>query len=246
MADLQNDLFLRACKRLPVERTPIWVMRQAGRYLPEYRQLRERFTFLSMCKTPELAQEVTLQPLDRFGLDAAILFSDILVLVEAMDIELSFGEQVGPQLGRTIRNKQDVETLFVPDPEERLGYVMDVIRLLRASLKGRVPLIGFSGAPFTLATYLIEGGSSRNFLATKSFMYQDPLTFHLLMEILGRAVEEYLKAQIAAGVQAVQVFDTWASILSPSDYGEYILPDITPDICRPISTHPKIYIRQRS
>ncbi len=216
--------FIKACQGKPVDRIPVWLMRQAGRYLPEYRELRRRFSFLSMCKTPELAQEATHQPLDRFGLDAAILFSDILVLVEAMDIELSFGEQVGPQLGRTIRNKQDVESLFVPDPEEKLGYVMAAIRLLRGSLEGRVPLIGFSGAPFTLATYMIEGGSSRNFLATKSFMYQDPSSFHRLMETLSRAVEEYLKAQIAAGAQAVQVFDTWASILSPADYREYILP----------------------
>ncbi len=216
--------FIKACQGKSVDRIPVWLMRQAGRYLPEYRDLRKQFTFLKMCKTPELAQEVTLQPLERFGLDAAILFSDILVLVEAMDIELSFGEQVGPQLGRTIREKRDVKTLFVPDPEEKLGYVMDVIRLLRGSLEGRVPLIGFSGAPFTLATYMIEGGSSRSFLATKSLMYQDPATFHRLMEILGLAIEEYLKAQIAAGVQAVQIFDTWASILSPADYREYILP----------------------
>ena len=200
------------------------MMRQAGRYLPEYRELRSRHSFLEMCKTPELALRVTLQPLDRFGMDAAILFSDILVIVEAMNIELSFGEKVGPQLGRTIRSKADVDGLYVPDPQEKLGYVLEAIRQLRTSLEGRAPLIGFSGAPFTLATYMIEGGSSRNFLETKSLMYKDPESFHRLMDILRRAVEEYLKAQIAAGAQAVQVFDTWASILAPSDYREYVLP----------------------
>ncbi len=216
--------FIRACQSEPVDQIPVWLMRQAGRYLPEYRRVRGRNSFLTLCKTPSLAVEITLQPLERFGLDAAILFSDILVLLEAMGIELRFEESVGPVLGRTVAQSGDVAALGVPDPEQELGYVMEAIRQIQAALDGRVPLIGFSGAPFTLATYMIEGGSTRNFYKTKRFMFQEPAAFHRLMETLASAAALYLKAQIAAGVNAVQVFDTWATILSPHDYREFVLP----------------------
>ena len=184
----QSLLFLKACRTVPVDRIPIWLMRQAGRYLPEYRRVRKKYSFLTLCKTPSLAVEVTLQPLERFELDAAILFSDILLLLEAMGTELTFDEKVGPQLGGGADRKKIVDSLQVPDPEAEMGFVFETIRQLKASLEGQTVLIGFSGAPFTLATYLIEGGTSRNFEATKTFMYQESAAFHSLMGRLADAV----------------------------------------------------------
>ena len=215
---------IQACLGKPVDRIPVWLMRQAGRYLPEYRALRRKHAFMTVCKTPGLAVEATMQPIDRFKMDAAILFSDILVLIEAMGVEVTFEPDIGPRLARSLRSRQDVDALSVPDPEKRLGYVLEAIRQLRSCLFGRAPLIGFSGAPFTLAAYLIEGGSSRQFHTARCFMYQDPETFHRLMKVLRQSVELYLKAQINAGVQAVQVFDTWAGLLSPGDYRAFVLP----------------------
>ena len=219
-----SSLFVKACLAQPVDRVPVWIMRQAGRYLPEYRKIREQVPFLTLCKTPELATEVTLQPLERFGMDAAILFSDILLLLEAMGVELAFDEQVGPRLGRGETGAERVRSVSVPDPEQEMGYVLDAIRQIKGSLREGCALIGFSGAPFTLASYLIEGGSSRDFCATKSFMYQEPAAFHRLMETLADALEPFLKAQVGAGVDAIQLFDTWAIILSPADYREFVLP----------------------
>lgn len=219
-----NSRFLKACRGEPVDRLPVWLMRQAGRYLPEYRKLRESHPFLELCKTPALAVEVTLQPLERFDMDAAILFSDILLLLEAMGAELHFHEKLGPRLRCDgIRAGRD-DGLKVPDPDRVLGFVPDAVRQLRQALGDSVALIGFSGAPFTLATYLIEGGTSRSFFDTKSFLYRNPASFHRLMDKLAAAVETYLLAQIEAGVHAVQLFDTWAGILSPDDYREFVLP----------------------
>jgi uroporphyrinogen decarboxylase len=216
--------FLKACRSEPVDRVPVWLMRQAGRYLPEYRKIREKHPFLELCKTPDLAVEVTLQPVDRFGMDAAILFSDILLLLETMGAGLHFDENMGPRLQwEGIRNGGDTG-LRIPDPEKELGFVMDTIRQLRPALGERAVLIGFSGSPFTLATYLIEGGTSKNFFATKSFMYRNPAAFHRLMGDLAEAVSLYLQAQVDAGVQALQLFDTWAGVLCPADYREYVLP----------------------
>ena len=192
--------------------------------MPEYRKLRERYPFLTLCRDPGLAAEVTLQPLERFRMDAAILFSDILVLLEAMGVELAFDEEIGPSLGRGKSSEERIRSLSIPDPALEMGYVLDAIRQVKSSLREDSALIGFSGAPFTLATYLIEGGSSRDFHATKCFMYQEPVAFHGLMEKLVAALEPYLKAQLRAGADAVQVFDTWAITLSPDDYWEFVLP----------------------
>ena len=221
---VQSSRFLQACLGQPVDRIPVWLMRQAGRYLPEYRKVREQVSFLTLCKTPNLAVEVTLQPVKRLGVDAAILFSDILLLLEAMGIEVSFEENEGPRLDPPITGKRDVESLPIPDPVDRLGFVLEAIRQIRAGLGPEIALIGFSGAPFTLATYLIEGRSSRDFVRTKALMYQEPRTFHRLMEHLARSVQLYIEAQVRAGVQAVQLFDTWAVVLCPEDYREYVLP----------------------
>ncbi len=219
MTKLKNDLFLRACLRQPVERTPVWMMRQAGRYLPEYRATRERAGgFLDLCKTPELACEVTLQPVDILGVDAAILFSDILVVPEAMGMELTFGAGEGPRFPHPVASRTDVERLPVPDPEVELDYVMAAVRTIRKGLAGRVPLIGFSGSPWTLATYMVEGGGSKNFSKVKAMAFDDPSTLHLLLEKLADAVAAYLNAQIANGAQAVQIFDTWGGILTTRDY----------------------------
>jgi uroporphyrinogen decarboxylase len=217
-------LFIKACLAEPVDRIPVWLMRQAGRYLPEYRKIREKHPFLEVCKTPDLATEVTLQPLERFGMDAAILFSDILLVLEAMGVDLAFDEKIGPRLGRTGSAEEQVASLSVPDPEEELGYVLEAIRQVKGSIQEGIALIGFSGAPFTLATYLLEGGTSRDFYATKCFMYQQPAAFQRLMEKLVSALGPFLKAQIRAGVDAVQLFDTWAMILSPADYCAFVLP----------------------
>lgn len=218
-----NDTFLRACRGEDVPFTPIWIMRQAGRYLPEYRAIRGKADFLTMCKTPELAAEVTLQPIDILNVDAAILFSDILIPCEAMGQGLEFHEGKGPILGPAIRSEETVNKLYVPDPEETMGFVMDTIRILRKELSNRVPLIGFSGAPFTTATYMIEGGSSKNFLNTKMMIYKNPDLYRSFMDKVTATITEYLKAQITAGAQAVQIFDTWGGIFCPRDFRDHAL-----------------------
>ena len=219
-----NDTFLKACRGEAVDHTPVWLMRQAGRYLPEYHAVRKNFTFLDMCKTPEAAAEVTIQPVDIIGVDAAILFSDILVPLEKMGAPLEFQEKRGPVFTAPIRDRAAVDKLIIPDPEDDLGYVMDTIRILRKELAGRVPLIGFSGAPFTLATYLIEGGSSKNYFLTKKMMYTDPQLYADLMNKITDCTIEYLKAQAAAGAQALQIFDSWAGVLAPRDFAEFAIP----------------------
>jgi len=216
--------FLKACRREPVDVTPVWIMRQAGRYLPEYQQVRGKNSFLTLCKTPELAAAVTVQPVERLGVDAAILFSDILIPVEAMGVPLDFHEGKGPLLGKAIKTQADVDSLIVPDPVEKVPFVMETVRMLRKTLEGKVPLIGFSGAPFTLASYIVEGGSSRNFIQLKTLMYQAPDVYRSLMSKIAKTVVAYLNAQIEAGAQAVQIFDTWAGVLTPGDYEEYALP----------------------
>lgn len=214
--------FLDACRGLPVDRTPVWIMRQAGRYLPEYRRMREAYSFLELCKTPELAAEVSMQPVDILGVDAAILFSDILTPLEPMGMELDFVP--GPVFDNPVRSMADVEALRKLEMERDVPYVLETIRILRQELAGRVPLIGFSGAPFTLACYMVEGRGSRDFSIVKKMMYSTPEIFHALMNKISDMLIEYLDAQAAAGVQAVQIFDTWGGILSPGDYERYALP----------------------
>jgi len=217
-----NDTFLKACRGEKVDYTPVWLMRQAGRYMKEYQEVRSKVDFLTLCKTPELAAKVTLQPIDILGVDAAILFSDILIAVEAMGMPLEFHDKKGPILADPVRTKAGVDKLIIPDTEDSMPFVLDTIKILRKKLK--VPLIGFSGAPWTLATYIIEGGSSKNFMHTKKMMYQNPGLFKALMEKITATVVEYLSAQINAGAQAVQLFDSWAGILAPYDYENVIFP----------------------
>lgn len=219
-----NDTFLKACRGEPVDYTPVWIMRQAGRYLPEYQAVRAEVDFLTLCKTPELAAKVTIQPVERLGVDAAILFSDILIPVEAMGMHLEFSDKKGPLLREPIRTKSALERLIIPDTEDSMPFVLETIRILRRKLN--VPLIGFSGAPFTLATYVIEGGSTKSFVNTKRMMFQNPALFNAVMEKLTLTVISYLTSQIKAGAQAVQIFDSWVGILSPEDYDEYVLPHI--------------------
>lgn len=224
MAELKNDLYLRALLRQPTERTPIWMMRQAGRYLPEYREVRKQAgDFMALCKNPELACEVTLQPLRRFALDAAILFSDILTIPDAMGLGLYFEAGEGPKFKHPVRDLTSIKNLGVPDPEQELGYVMDAVRTIRRELNGAVPLIGFSGSPWTLATYMVEGGSTKNFSEVKKLMFSEPQAMHMLLDKLAQSVTSYLNAQIAAGAQAVMIFDTWGGVLSPRDYREFSL-----------------------
>ncbi len=224
MSPLHNDRFLRALLREPVDQTPVWMMRQAGRYLPEYRATRAKAgDFLTLCQTPELACEVTLQPLARYALDAAILFSDILTIPDAMGLGLYFSEGEGPRFQRPLRTAADIAKLGVPDPLEKLRYVMDAVSLIRRELNGRVPLIGFSGSPWTLATYMVEGGSSKNFRIIKSLMFDQPDLLHQLLDKTAQAVIAYLNAQIQAGAQAVMIFDTWGGVLSPRDYQAFSL-----------------------
>ena len=221
---MSNDRFLNALLKKPVDATPVWMMRQAGRYLPEYRATREKAgDFLTLCKTPELACEVTLQPLERYELDAAILFSDILTIPDAMGLGLSVNEGIGPQFERTVRTEKEVNNISVPDMEDDLGYVMDAVRLIRSELDGSVPLIGFSGSPWTLATYMIEGGSTKDFRQIKTMMYQQPELLHQLMRTITESVIAYLNAQIAAGVQTVMIFDTWGGVLTTNDYEAFSL-----------------------
>ncbi len=217
-----NTTFIDACYGRKTEYTPVWMMRQAGRYLPEYKAVREGIDFLDLCKTPELCVKITLQPIERLGVDAAILFSDILTLMEAMGAPLEFHEGRGPVFPQTVRCKADVDRLVVPEAATELSFVMETIRLLRGELK--VPLIGFAGAPFTCSTYLIEGGSSKAFWETKKMMYTAPEIFHLLQRKITDATIDYLQEQIRAGAQAIQLFDSWAGILAPMDFAEYVLP----------------------
>jgi uroporphyrinogen decarboxylase len=219
-----NDRFLRACRREPVDCTPIWLMRQAGRYMAEYRAIRERHSFLEMVKTPELAAEVTLQPVRAFDIDAAIIFADILPPLEGMGLDLTFEKGEGPVIHNPLRTPADIAALRQPDPRETTAFTLEAIRMVRRELDGRIPLIGFSGAPFTLASYAIEGGSSRDFRTTKKLMYGEPVAWHELMGKLTRLVSDYLRTQIEAGAQAVQLFDSWAGALAPLDYQEYVLP----------------------
>jgi uroporphyrinogen decarboxylase len=220
-----NDRFLKACRREPVDCTPVWFMRQAGRYMAEYRALRAKHSILELCKTPELAAQVTLQPIDRFPLDAAIIFADILLPLEPMGLSLEFAAGEGPVIHNPVRNQADIERLNVVDGGE-LDYVADAIRQARRALNGRVPLIGFAGAPFTLASYAIEGGSSRNYLLTKQLMYGEPKAWHQLMDKFARVITGYLRRQIKAGAQAIQLFDSWVGCLSVGDYVEYVMPHV--------------------
>ena len=224
MSTLKNDRFLRALMKEPVDVTPVWMMRQAGRYLPEYKATRAQAgSFMDLCKNPELACEVTIQPLERFPLDAAILFSDILTVPDAMGLGLYFAEGEGPNFERPVRTHADIDKLFVPDPEGELKYVMDAVRTIRGELDGRVPLIGFAGSPWTLATYMVEGKSSKEYATTKGMMYSDPAALHKILDVTARSVTSYLNAQIAAGAQAVMVFDSWGGALSHDAYREFSL-----------------------
>jgi len=224
MTELKNDRFLRALMRQPVDVTPVWMMRQAGRYLPEYKATRASAgDFLSLCKNRELACEVTLQPLERFDLDAAILFSDILTIPDAMDLGLYFAEGEGPKFRKVLRTAADVSDLKVPNAATDLDYVMNAVTEIRTQLSGRVPLIGFSGSPWTLATYMVEGGSSKDFRHIKKMMYATPEVMHELLDKLAVSVIDYLNQQILAGAQAVQIFDTWGGVLSGEMYAEFSL-----------------------
>jgi len=221
---MTNDTFLKTCLRQPTPYTPVWMMRQAGRYLPEYRAVRAKVDFLTLCKTPELAAEVTIQPVDIIGVDAAIIFSDILVIPEAMGMHLIVEEgKGGPQFPKPVRSSSDIEKLFIPDPTDKLKFVMDALSLTRRQLNGRVPLIGFSGSPWTLASYMVEGHGSKNFRYIKEMIYNEPKLAHILLEKLAKAVVAYLSAQIEAGAQAVQIFDTWGGILSQDAFQEFSL-----------------------
>jgi uroporphyrinogen decarboxylase len=223
-AALTNDLLLRALLREPTPRRPIWLMRQAGRYLPEYRATRQRAGgFLEMCTNPEIACEITLQPVDRFPLDAAILFSDILTIPHAMNLGLEFEAGEGPKFEHPVRSPADIDRLVVPDPGRELKYVIDAVALVRRELRGRVPLIGFAGSPWTVATYMVEGGGSKTFGQIKRLMYESPRQLHRLLDLLAKATILYLNAQIAAGAQAVMLFDTWGGVLTPAQYEEFSL-----------------------
>ena len=219
-----NDTFLKACRGEKINYTPVWMMRQAGRYLPEYQEIRSKLTFLELCKTPELAAEVTIQPVDILGVDAAILFSDILIPLEAMGLTLEFHEKIGPVFPDPVRDQKAVDRLIIPSPDEHLNFVLETIRILRRELEHKVPLIGFAGAPFTLATYLIEGGSSKFFFETKKMMFSNPELYSGLLEKITACTSLYLKAQAAAGAQALQIFDSWAGVLAPEDFERFALP----------------------
>ncbi|OOF58472.1 uroporphyrinogen decarboxylase [Rodentibacter genomosp. 2] len=224
MSELKNDRYLKALLRQPVDYTPVWMMRQAGRYLPEYKATRAQAgDFMSLCRNADLACEVTIQPLRRYDLDAAILFSDILTIPDAMGLGLSFGAGEGPKFAKPIESKSAVENLPIPDPEQELQYVMNAVRTIRRELNGSVPLIGFSGSPWTLATYMVEGGSSKTFSKIKKMMYAEPQTLHLLLDKLAESVTLYLNAQIKAGAQSVMVFDTWGGVLGHREYLDFSL-----------------------
>jgi uroporphyrinogen decarboxylase len=221
---LQNSVFMRACRRENVPYTPIWLMRQAGRYMQEYRDVRARKSFLELCKTPSLAAEVTVTAAERLGVDAAIIFADILLIIEPMGLQLEFGKGEGPIIHNPVRAAADVERMREVDDPGALDFVFTAIRETRATLRSDLPLIGFAGAPFTLASYIVEGGASKNYVHTKSLMYNDSGAWHAMMSLISRALIKYLNAQIAAGAQAVQLFDSWVGALGPDDYREYVLP----------------------
>ncbi len=224
MSNLKNDRFIRALLKQPVDQTPVWMMRQAGRYLPEYKATRAKAgDFLTLCKTPELATEVTIQPLDRYPLDAAILFSDILTIPDAMGLGLYFSEGEGPKFSKPLRTQADVDKLFVPDMAGELKYVTDAVSMIHRELDGRVPLIGFTGSPWTLATYMVEGGSSKDFGKVKGMMYSQPKMMHQILDVLAKTIIEYLNAQIEAGAETVMIFDTWGGALSTRDYKDFSL-----------------------
>jgi uroporphyrinogen decarboxylase len=220
----ETDRFLKACRREPVDCTPVWFMRQAGRYMAEYRALRQRYSLLTMCQTPELAAEVTLQPIHRLPVDAAIIFTDLLIPLEPMGAKLVFAPNEGPVIENPVRGAADVEALRMFDPETELAFTLEAIRLVCRELNGGVPLIGFGGAPFTLASYLIEGGGSRHYIATKRLMYHQAATWHTLLDKLAGVTTAFLRAQIRAGARAVQLFDSWVGCLAPDDYRTYVLP----------------------
>jgi uroporphyrinogen decarboxylase len=221
---LHNSAFMRACRRESVPFTPIWLMRQAGRYMQEYRDVRSRMSFLELCKTPELAAEVTVTAADRLGVDAAIIFADILLIIEPMGLQLEFSKGEGPVIHNPVRSPADIDRLREVEDVSSLDFVFDAIRQTRRSLRGDLPLIGFSGAPFTLASYIVEGGASKNYVHTKTLMYNDSGAWHAMMSLISRALVQYLNAQIDAGAQAVQLFDSWVGALGPDDYRQYVLP----------------------
>lgn len=221
---LNNSPFMRACRREPVPYTPIWLMRQAGRYMREYRDLRSQVGFLELCRTPALAAEVTITAAQRLGVDAAIIFADILLILEPLGLQLEFNKGEGPVIHNPIRRRADVDRLRELEDPGELSFVYDAIKQTRAALRSDLPLIGFSGAPFTLASYMVEGGASRNYIQTKSLMYTDSGAWHAMMSLISRAVVRYLNAQIEAGAQAVQLFDSWVGCLSRADYVRYVLP----------------------
>jgi uroporphyrinogen decarboxylase len=216
--------FLEACARRPVDATPVWLMRQAGRYMPEYRAIKEKLSFIEMCRRPEVAAEVTLQPVAAFDLDAAIIFADILLPLEGMGIGFHFAEGEGPVIERPVRQASDLDAVRPAEPREDLPYVLEAIRLVRAGLDGRLPLIGFAGAPFTLASYIVEGGHSRAYALVKGLMYSDQLAWDRLMEVVTETVSRYLLAQLEAGAQCLQLFDSWVGALAPYDYEKYVAP----------------------
>jgi uroporphyrinogen decarboxylase len=224
MSSATDYRFLKACRGEPVDTTPVWFMRQAGRYMKEYRALKEKYSFLEMCQTPELATEVTLQPLKPLGVDAAIIFADILLPLEPMGTGLEFIKGDGPSIPRPVRTRKDVENLRPVNSEEQLGYVGQAIKLVRQEIEGKIPLVGFAAAPFTLCSYMVEGGKSAEFKITKLLMYEEPDTWKLLMEKVSTVLIDYLKMQVAAGAQALQIFDSWIGCVTPEDYREYILP----------------------
>ncbi len=234
-----NETFLRACRGEKTDYTPVWIMRQAGRYLPEYLKIREKVDFLTLCKTPLLAAEVTMQPVDILGVDAAILFSDILIPVEPMGIKLEFSETKGPVIHNPVKTSDEIKRLKNINPEKDLSFVIETIKILVGKIK--VPLIGFAGAPFTVATYLIEGGTSKNFLHTKKMLYQSLKEFLQLMELITDNTISYLLSQIRAGVHAIQIFDTWAGILTPYDFSKYSLPFVKKIISAIGNSVPVIY-----
>ncbi len=242
---LQNDLLLRACRQQAVERTPVWIMRQAGRYLPQYQAVRAKADFMTMCRTPELAAEVTLQPVDIIGVDAAIIFSDILVIPDAMGMYLQFHEGRGPVFDQPLRRRADFDALRTIDAAADLSYVMDALRLVRKELAGRVPLIGFAGAPWTLAAYMVEGHGSKNFAEVKKLLYGDPELLEQLLERLATAVGDYLVAQVAAGAQVLQLFDSWAGILTPECFRRFSLPYLRQVVSKVKSTGVPIIVFAR-
>lgn len=226
MTRLRNDLLLKALRGEKTERTPVWMMRQAGRYLPDYIKLRKQYSFFERCQTPELAAEITIQPVDQIGVDAAIIFSDILVVPQAMGMEVQLVESKGPWLPEPIRTAGDLERILIPDVEERLAYVFDAIRLTKSYLNGSVPLIGFAGAPWTLLCYMVQGQGSKNFDGAKTFCYTQPRAAHRLLEMITETTIAYLKGQARAGADVVQIFDSWGGLLSPEDFGNLSLPYI--------------------